>query len=702
MGNFLSLNVGQDYRSSSHRLGSDFFGLLLPMSSAYDRAVAYFSSSVFLSSYEAFGAFFGAGRQMRLVCSPTLEPRDVDGFVQGIIERPRVLKDRRSPEELIRSKDRVALVAGLVARGLLAVKIAVGPSDSEPRLYHEKIGLFRDEEGRLLAFSGSANESNAAWSENFERVDVYASWGDQRESHRTRRLRMQFDQLWKNETPGLTVLDLVDAVREGRLLARASDRPEPGATVAVKALPVSGHAEALVPAAGIELYPHQKRALVAWGAAGGRGIFEMATGSGKTITALTLASKLFDGVGPGLAILIIAPFIHLVDQWCESAAPFGLAPIRCAIGREHWYQELASSVHTLNAGRRPVLSIATTAATLQTPDFQNLIGKIERPLLVIGDEAHNYGAPKMAAALPRRAAYRVGLSATPDRWMDDEGTGRVREYFGASVFEYGLREAIQDEVLTPYRYHPILVDLGEDELEEYLDLTRALARYLHGDEDGPLSEAAKWLLLKRARLVASARSKLPRLKELISKHRRDTHILVYCGDGRVEGQDPDETQRQVDEAVRMIGLEVGMTCAKYTAETSPEQRRELLRSFSSGDLQVLVAIRCLDEGVDVPATRVAYLLASSTNPRQFVQRRGRVLRRYPGKYRAEIHDFFVCPPLDALAPGSEEFRVVQRLFGNQIRRAREFADLAENGPVARQELFELTRHLKVVSEWSEL
>lgn len=701
MGSFLTLNVSQEYRSSSHSLGADFFELLLPMAIAYDRAVAYFSSSIFTTSGDAFGTFFDAGRVMRLLCSPTMPEQDVHGFVAGTAERPRVLKDRRSPQELIRSRDREALIAGLVARELLEVKIVVGPSTDEQRLYHEKIGLFRDSEGRLLSFSGSANESNAAWVDNFERVDVFASWGDHQEGRRARRIHMQFEQLWKNETPGVSVLSLVDAVREGRLIVSRTESPKLSAKRSGASRKL-GPIEALVPASGIELFDHQKRALLAWGEAGGRGTLEMATGSGKTITALTLASKLYDGIGPGMALLIIAPYIHLVDQWCEVSKSFGLTPIRCAIGRDHWYEELRSSIHTLNAGRRSILSIATTSATLQTPDFRRLVDGIDRPLVVIGDEAHNYGAPKIAAALPKRATYRVGLSATPDRWMDEEGTDRVLEYFGKSVFRYRLRDAIQDEVLTPYRYHPLLVDLDTDELEEYLDLTRALARYLHGDADGPVGDAAKKLLLRRARLIASARNKLPQLKKLIAKRKSDRHILVYCGDGRVEGEDPLETQRQVDAAVRLIGVDVGMTCAKYTAETPPELRRELLRSFASGDLQVLVAIRCLDEGVDIPETRVAYLLASSTNPRQFVQRRGRVLRRNPGKRRAEVYDFFVCPPLEALTTGSEEFRVIQRLFGNQIRRAREFADLAENGPVARRELFDITRRLGIVSEWSEL
>ena len=256
-------------------------------------------------------------------------------------------------------------------------------------------------------------------------------------------------------------------------------------------------------------------------------------------------------------------------------------------------------------------------------------------------------------------------------------------------------------MLTPYRYQPHLVSLTDTELDEYVDITRQLAKYLHGDKDGPVGTAAKRLLLRRARLVGSASGKLPLLRSLMSERVGDTHMLVYCGDGRVEGAVDGSIVRQVEEAVRVIGVDLGMRCASYTADTPPKRRVELLKQFSSGDLQVLVAIRCLDEGVDVPATREAFILASSTNPRQFIQRRGRVLRRFPGKRRAIIHDFFVIPPMDELNEGSSEFGTMRRLFGNQIRRAREFASLAENDAVARGMLLDISERLRLLTHWEE-
>ncbi len=641
---------------------------------------------------------------MDLVCSQWLGEEDLQAMSRAVLERPRVRASSKL-EKLSSSGDSAKpwpdLVSYLIAHDLLRVRIAITPQKGIGSLYHEKIGFFSDEEGRVVAYSGSANESHNGLETNFERVDVYASWGQGKERRRALAIQQQFQDLWGNRTDGLEVVDLATALQRRLLRIRdtTSDTDTPISSKHFAGAKLSNTPEALVPPADIDLFPHQSEAIRSWAKAGGRGVLEMATGSGKTITGLSLASRLYDGAGTGLAILIVAPLIHLVDQWRGVAHLFGLDPIRCAESRKNWRDELGAAIYALNRGYRPVLTVATTAATLATPAMQRLLAGIRRPLLIIADEMHNYGADNALRSLPENATYRLGLSATPDRWMDESGTRALKDYFGPVVFRYGLDDAIRDEVLTRYRYYPELVELEPEETEEYLDLTRLLARYVTEDLNDPRAEAAKRLLIKRARLIASARCKIPRLKSLLAERTDDTHVLVYCGDGRVEGPESDETVRQIEEVVRMVGVDLGMTCASYTAETPPKRRIQLLRDFSSGLIQVLVAIRCLDEGVDVPETRIAYILASSTNPRQFIQRRGRVLRRAPGKTRAEIHDFFAAPPTDDPDENAPEFLVIRNLVGQQIRRAREFAELAENGPVARSKLLELTSKLHLLSEW---
>ena len=292
------------------------------------------------------------------------------------------------------------------------------------------------------------------------------------------------------------------------------------------------------------------------------------------------------------------------------------------------------------------------------------------------------------------------MSATPWSRGKKNTEDSFVEYFGPVAYEYGLGNAIDDEVLTPYRYFPSIVHLEDDEFEEYLSISRQLARYLHNEPDELVDGPALRLLMKRARIIASARNKLPCLRDLLRKHVQDKHILVYCGDGRVEGEVPQETLRQVDAAVKMIGNELRMSCASYTATTSASKRLALLKMFEKGEIQVLVAIRCLDEGVDIPAARSAFILASSTNPRQFIQRRGRVLRRAPGKTKADIYDLIVLPETDDAVYGAKEFNRIRSLVRNEFKRAAEFAEIAENGPVARSILKDLTKQLNLFTIWN--
>jgi len=585
----------------------------------------------------------------------------------------------------------------LVAHDRIRVRIAIVDGGSRNSLFHEKIGIFRDGDGDFLASSGSANETRSAYRGNFERIDVFQSNGP--DARRVRRIRSQFDLLWKSETEGLEVMDLREALDRDIFEWEPRMPGEPEDLDGGEAARVVSEPETLVPATDISLRPHQLAAVRSWARAGGRGILEMATGTGKTVTALGLASKLYDAQGGPLALMVSVPFIHLADQWIDAAKMYGLKPIRCAEGRASWYAPLSAAVGALNSERRSVLSFVVTNATLQTSAFQDALEMIRAPLLYIADEMHDLGTRRAAAALPQHASARVGLSATPDRARDREGNERLGEYFGDIAFRYGLKEAMKDKVLTPYRYYPIVVELEEDEVDLYVDLSERIHRYGGVDsEDGDISDVVKRLLIRRARVVATARQKIELLKSRLERAPSKSYTLIFCGDGSVEGDADGELVRQIEEVRRVVGVELGWRCASYTAETSPARRQELLAQFGAGDLHALLAIRCLDQGVDVPATRVAYLLASSSNPRQYVQRRGRVLRRSEGKTMAEIHDFFVTFPLSVYSRDHPQYRFARGLVRSQLARIGEFCDLATNGPAASRSLLELRGHFELLSE----
>jgi superfamily II DNA or RNA helicase len=332
------------------------------------------------------------------------------------------------------------------------------------------------------------------------------------------------------------------------------------------------------------------------------------------------------------------------------------------------------------------MAIATNA-TFSSEAFQSALAQMPASTLFIADEMHNLGAPKMRKALPENVKYRLGLSATPDRKHDTDGTAALFDYFGPMVFELGLREAIEMGALTKYRYFPVVVEFDDEELEEYMELSDRIGkRMMMAGDDPDEDEMLMALLIRRARLIASARAKIPKLLQLLGDKRESTHNLVYCGDGRVEDESEDG-ERQVEATVRALGNELGMAVNRYTADVDVDRRDDLRDRFASGELNALVAIRCLDEGVDIPETRRAFILASSSNPRQFIQRRGRVLRRSEGKKEAEIYDFIVVPPapLDD-APINE---TEKRLMARELERVIEFAELAVNGPEALAELRDL-------------
>jgi len=692
---FPDLSLGIIYRSDSHRLDRDFLAPLLSTSIIYNRAVGFFSSSVFSTVSSEFLSFFEKGGRMNLICSPYFSLQDKKALMRAIFSRPEV-KHQWTIESIKYVVERRSipwseLASWLIASDYLKVKIALIDTQDAQKIYHEKIGLFIDANKNILAFSGSVNESLSAYQRNFERIDFFSGIGSDTEKVRAWLIKRNFDQLWENRTHGLKVLELHEAFVAGvvKVMTAEIERGNPLEDNGSEGGMIS--TELFFPPAALQLMPHQEKAISNWARADGKGILGMATGSGKTITALYLALRLYEVINGQLCILIVAPYIHLVDQWREVSSKFGLNAIRCAEGYTKWFEELNSAIYALNSGHRKVLSISVTAATLGTNVFQDCLRRIRKPMLIIADEVHNYGTELAVNNLPANAQFRLGLTATYDQKMI-----LLNEYFGGLVFNYGLEDALRDGILTPYKYYPITVDLDDDEIEEYIDLTGLLARYLGNGDDNNLSDSAKKVLLKRARLIASAKNKITILKNYLEKKKSDTHILVYCGDGTVEGPEDEQSVRQIEAVVKVIGREIGMRCASYTARTQAERRIELLKQFSSGEIQVLVAIRCLDEGVDIPATRTAYILASSTNPRQFIQRRGRVLRLFPGKTTASIYDFFVSPPLEYIPEYSKEYTVMKNLVRRELKRAHEFAELAENGPVAMSELSQIRKHFGLI------
>lgn len=441
----------------------------------------------------------------------------------------------------------------------------------------------------------------------------------------------------------------------------------------------------------VEERPYQEEAVRSWAEAGGQGILNMATGTGKTITSLLAAAHARETMDGRLALIIAVPYQHLVEQWASDVGDFGATPVMAFESREQWQEGLERRILEFNNGFRDSFVVVTTHKTFASEAFQGELTTLSgSEQMLIADEVHHLGSPHLRKFLPQSIPLRLGLSATPERWYDDEGTNALFRYFGEGiVYEYSLQRAIDNGSLCEYYYIPHVVSLTADEEEEYLRLSRKIARLAAsvdedlGDADLQDVSGLKQALFKRARLLGTAEEKSERLASLLKREQTVEHTLVYCGDGSIEDALTGRTKRHVDATVERLRRDLEIRARRFTARESQEERQELLDRFAEGDIEALVAIRCLDEGVDIPSTRTAYILASSSNPRQFVQRRGRILRQAQDKPYAVIHDFVVAPPRRAFQDeGSDQFSTERSLIEKELNRVNLFAESARNHPDA--------------------
>ena len=437
---------------------------------------------------------------------------------------------------------------------------------------------------------------------------------------------------------------------------------------------------------GLRLRTYQHQAIANWLENKGRGTLKMATGSGKTIIALAITVELYQQIGLQV-LLVVCPSRHLVTQWSRECQKFNLKPIVAMTRADNWQGELTNQLYNLNANAQSFLAVITTNSTLISAGFQSQLKYFPAKTLIVGDEAHNLGSTRSESCLPRNIGLRLALTATPERQYDEIGTEALLSYFGEIVQpEFTLADAIKHGALVHYLYYPVFVALTASEASEYAKLTRRIGWILNKNPSFENNDTLTSLLTKRSRLIATAANKLTCLKELMSSRLNTSHTLFYCGDGNIE-----DDLRQIDAVTHLLGNELGYRVNTYTTDTSLEQRELLRRQFESGELQGLIAIRCLDEGVDIPVIKTAVILASSGNPRQFIQRRGRILRPHPSKKQAALYDMIVIPPnLER-----EIWEVERNLLRKELLRFLTFAELADNAAEATKQLLELQKQYEL-------
>ncbi|MDD3013463.1 MAG: DEAD/DEAH box helicase family protein [Candidatus Gastranaerophilales bacterium] len=676
---FLELDIKDLYVTENNDIPNEFYNVVLPEAVLYKRAAGFFSSSALISVSKGLRNFYYNGGTIRLIVSHLFSKEDIEAMEKGYKAREDIiyksLVENFDINE-ISDNDGCNFLAWLIYEERLEIKV-VTKKENKFGIFHDKFLILVDKDENKISARGSTNESKTAYEDNYESIEIDFSW-DTSLNNRTKQREQQFDEIWEGKSIKWEINEFPKALKKQIIQIRKDIPPAP--QKAFRNLHKKKTEGIAIPS-NIELREYQKNAIKEWVKNNSTGIFEMATGTGKTITAISAIVKLleqYEKHSQPCALVIVVPYKVLLEQWIDILAKFNISAIPCYDSKKTWFKKLKTTIELFNKGYNKHFCLITTNTTFSDDDFQSFLSKIQKDYIFCVDEMHHMATDKVIPLLPENARFRLGLSATLMTKFQSENMDELKKYFGGIVYEFSMKEAI-GEFLTPYNYHPIFVELTDEELEQYHDISKKISKAIamsggFSDENIGL----KALLSQRARLIASAENKLNALIELKDKIVNTNFNLFYCGD-KLETT---SNERFINRVNSVLKNDIGISIQKFTAEENKKQREDILKLFSNGLIQGLSAIRCLDEGVDIPQLRRAFILSSGTNPKEFIQRRGRVLRKAPGKEYAEIYDFIVFPVLSkeklaSLTP--EEIQLEKTIINREFERLKEFADLAMNG-----------------------
>lgn len=686
---FTDLCLLKHYKTYKNNIVKEFYTPVLQEAVLYQRSVGFFSSTALIELTKGIAGIVKNGGKIQFIVSPYLSQEDVNAIQKGyekkkVIEQA-LLREFKEPENYFQ-EERLNLLAHLIEDGHLEIKVAFTPPNRSTGMYHEKVGVLTDKFGDKIVFTGSLNETINAFYNNYESIVVFTSWEESKLY--AEEMQADFDSLWNNEDKDLEVIEFPDVLIEK---IKVNQKPKVNYDIDEEEQIEEEAIKKGIPRIpkGFELREYQKEAIEKWKQRDYCGIFDMATGTGKTYTGLGAVTKLFEEK-KRLAIIIVCPYQHLVEQWVEDIELFNMLPTigYSASKQKDWKKRLEDDVLDFSIGVIDCFCFVTTNATYSSKFVKEQMSYLGKDTLLLIDEAHNFGSPNLRNKLYPTIEYRLALSATLDRHGDEEGTDCLKHYFGEKCIEYDLQRAIKEGKLTPYYYYPVVVYLDEEEIERYRDISYKASKECHKDKQGnvKITEKGKMLLLQRARIVAGAKSKLDELRNQMQQYKDDTHILVYCGATKVQTFEYDESEydeegeRQIVAVSKILGNELGMKVTHFTSNESAEEREIIKNKFAMADpYQAIVAIKCLDEGVNIPSIKTAFILASTTNPKEYIQRRGRVLRLAKNKPYAVIYDFVtLVKPLDEVNPYSADYNCERALAKRELARIKEFGEISLN------------------------
>lgn len=643
---FREIDIKRSYVSyGDENIAKAFLVPMLKQTQTYRRSVGFFSSSVFSPIIDGIEELSRNGGKIQLIASPNLSADDINAINLGYQKREDLVSDTLERDFLSAiaglEDAQLQLLATLIATGTMDIKIAVTKGAG---IYHDKLGIMEDYIGNTVVFYGSANSTGSGYENNYEKIRVIKSWVET-DADSIEDEKGEFDALWNDTNPYVKVYEYKDSARAQILKVmkqRESSRP--------------GGKEP------IQLRDYQQEAINAWVANGFHGFYVMATGTGKTWTAIYSAVELLKE--NSAMVVICAPYKHLVRQWAEDvekALPNAIV-VMVSSENHNWEQDLSQAIVRQRLYKDTQIVVISTITSFNLERFKRVMNKSKQDKMLIVDEAHRF--TNHPETLKEQYKYMLGLSATPFSGKNTAKGEELMLFFGGKVFNLPIEDALDRGFLVPYNYYPIFVNATAFEEEQFNKKSAQIAAcFRNGVCIDPENLALH--LRARLRIISMAEEKLDRILELIGSVKEKDHFIVYCGDGRLH-DDNDEEIRHIEFVKRALSS-LGFKASQFTASENMMQRMDLVESFNEGAIDTLAAIRCLDEGINIPSISGALILSSNDDYREFVQRRGRILRTYKDKKYANIYDVIVLP--SCLTPKLAEI---------ELRRFYEYARLAMN------------------------
>lgn len=686
---FKDLPLKVAYDSGAQDILWDFYIPVLSKASKYDRIAGFFSSSTLALTAKGFGSFLNNDGKMRLVTCPQLSSNDlqmletVSNNIDEILTKNFI--NEYSQIESQFQKDHVQALGWMLAHEKLEIKIAVVKKNGkvcsreqieQMGIMHQKVGILYDDEDNVISFSGSNNESASGWRGNTEEFKVFKSWTSANE-YVQEDIR-KFESFWYGSRPDVEVMDIPEAIKK-QLIIESKDFKEDLLSIS-HYYPEKDKKEKQK----LQLFYYQNAAVDKWEQNSRSLLLQMATGCGKTRTAIACMNNALNDTNK-LLVVIACPQATLASQWKNDIASLELIEhqeIEINGTVHNWEGRLTGAISKLGAGFFENLVVYVTHDTCSSDKFINIINGSNSKItkFLIGDEVHGLGAQKRKKALLECYKYRLGLSATPQRWFDDVGSDLIVNYFGNDSFEFSIHDALINinpytgkTFLVNFTYEPRFVSLTEIELQEYKKLTDKIKKI--GNMDNEETKVfLEMMRFQRANIEKNAENKYQRLEQILDE-------IGPAIDNTIIFVSP----QQIDEVMKILSNR-HIRAAKFTEKQSTvpsvelggkSEREYIIDLFKEKKYKVLVAIKCLDEGIDIPSADTAIVMASSTNPREYVQRIGRIIRQARGKYHANIYDLIIEPACDAFSDGIlKELEI--RIFKKEMDRVLDLSSNALN------------------------